>query len=132
MRDSIRAKCQAIWLKAYQGPVVLSYTDKGVMQRARFALYDALRKTDDQRLLKAKEDIEVRADSRNITLTIQRRELNPFYGEFEKSLEVVAGEVEMAIPDPEESLKRFQEKMCKEEKEVGSPRKGNKYFNRKE
>ena len=140
MQTTIRHKSQQLWLRAIKENITLQFTNPADMHRARFALYDACRKTDNSELLAAKEQIEISVNKKTLTLTMRRRDENPFHGMLEEQLDQALGQeaplgmVGQMDParDAEESLRRFQEKICQEEKGIAEQEKrpATPYFRR--
>lgn len=128
--DSMRKKCQAIWLKAAAGEdITLNFANKTDRERAKFTLYDACRNTADPTILEAKALVEIRK-GKPCSLIISLKSKNQYHQFLEKELESAIG---AAIPggdqlSPEESLKRFLEKL----EEGGEDRPATPYFDRKE
>jgi hypothetical protein len=139
-KPNMRQKCQEIWLRVMgdNKPIVLGFSDVTMMHKARLALYDSIRKSRNGQLKQAKELVEIRMSNKDMTLTIEQRANNPFYGELDKQLDIVledkkpplieVAETAQAPPeiDISESLRKFQEKVCE-----GS-RPENPYFKREE
>jgi len=131
MKDSIRAKCQRLWIKAAAGEdITLRFNTMSELERTKFALYDSCRKTDDLELAAARELVEVRRDKEAISLIISRKDRNPYHAELEKQLDDVLGDEgrEVGKSAIEWSLNLFKEKLEPEpESRPATP-----YFNRKE
>jgi hypothetical protein len=141
MSESMAKKCQRIWLKVMDTGEEISFVfpDKTTMHRARFAFYDAVRKTKDEKLLEAKEGVEVSVNSKDKTLTLRRKSSNPFHNLFDNQLEDVIEngsksplisltETPEAVPEisVEDSLRRFMEKV------EGDSRPNTPYFKRED
>jgi hypothetical protein len=128
--DSMRKKCQAIWLKAASGEdVTLNFANKTDRERAKFTLYDACRNTTDPAILEAKALVEVRK-GKPCSLIISLKSKNQYHQNLEKELESAIGAENLNGDQlsPEESLKRFLEKL----EEGGEDRPATPYFDRKE
>jgi hypothetical protein len=137
-KPNMRQRCQEIWIRAMgdSKPIVLRFSDTTMMHKARLALYDSIRKSRNSQLKQAKELIEIRMSSKDMTLTIEQKANNPFFGELDKQLDIVLEDKKPPLIDltqtanapPEidisESLRKFQEKVCKES------RPSNPYFKR--
>jgi len=128
---SIREKCQKLWIKAATGEDdELQFNTNSERERARFAIYDSCRKTNDQEILRARELVEVIKGKGDLTLRLSLKTKNPYHKNLDQQLESLIGEessIEVAI-SPEESLRRFQEKLEK----APEVRPGTPYFNRGE
>ena len=112
------------------------FPDKTSSERARFAFYEALRKTTDPRLAEAKDKIEVCLNRKLMTITLRHRVANPFFQTMEKVLgEGLAKGQAQAPPESEQdalqaSLAKFDSLREKGETPVARPR--NPYFSREE
>ena len=138
--DSIRQKCQAAWLRclADRFPLVFQFPTAKDAERAKFAFYDATRRSADPRLQEAREAIELSLDRRAFTITLRPRALNPFYETMENTLDkgLPVGQPSTTVAPAEDiedavqaSLARF-EKLRKEGEAGERPR--NPYFDRQE
>jgi hypothetical protein len=127
---SIRSKCQKLWIKAATGEdVVLEFLSQGDRERAKFAIYDACRKSTDPELAKAKELVEVRKGKNDLTMTMSLKSKNPYHKDLEGQLNSLLGGMEPAgMTEIERSLKKLQDSIKGEKVE----RPGNKYFDRGE
>lgn len=130
---NLKKQCQEIWQRAATGQdVILQFSGKGDMERARFALYDAVRNSGNEQLITAREACEIKRDTEKLSLTIARKDKNPFYCVFSEALtgttKIKEGEEGME-DSIARSLREFEEKLAREKaEEIARPK--NPYFDR--
>ena len=126
--DSMRKKCQKLWIKAMEEgeEVRLKFTNSKDRERAKFSLYECTRRETDIKLIRARELCEIRKDDGNV-LIISLKSKNPYHGQLEDQMNSLLGEEGENTID--NSLRKFEEKL-KEGQKVERP--SNPYFNREE
>ena len=130
---SMTKKCQQLWLKAMKEPVILKLPSKYDLNRARLALYNSMKHISGKAdLIEAKRVCEMTTDRKNLTLTIQRKDLNPFYDAFAAAVDNVLvedGETKAGEINIEDSLEKLREKLGESGK-TEAERPINPYFKR--
>lgn len=140
--SKIHQHCQRLWLLAFHSPQTLRFPSSKETERAKFTLYDAVRKHRKSGhgpadLMEAITNCEVCLAKDKLSLTVQNRSENKFYGNMLEQLEEAVGGEGEAEPisgtpdlDLEESLERLKGKMQDAGLKIDPP--VNPYYNREE
>lgn len=132
-KDSIKLKCQAIWMQAFKEPVTLHFPDSIAMQRARFTLYDSMKKRVIEGrpdLARVREACEITSNKKELTITIMRKEDNPFHDHFDQQMDLAlegaldgaeSSDSEALDLEMEKSLEKLQGKLDEPEEREDTP-----------
>lgn len=130
--SSIHQSCRDLWVKGLATPTTIDFATSQAAARARFTMYDAVRKErkageGPADIMEAIAEVELVLSKDKCSITVQRRSRNPFYAELESQLAGVSSVVIEAAPAPEaQSLARFQEALAPEP----APESINPYYTR--
>jgi hypothetical protein len=139
--SKIHQQCQQLWLLAFHTPQTLRFASSKETERAKFTLYDAVRAArrsgiGTPELLNAVANCEICLAPDKLSLTLQNKAENSFFGQMMEQLEERGCGAERAeertasgepFPDMTESLRKL-----KEELEGGKAALGNPYYKREE
>jgi hypothetical protein len=139
--SKIHQQCQQLWLLAFHTPQTLRFSSSKETERAKFTLYDAVRTArrsgiGTPELLEAVANCEICLAPDKLSLTLQNKAENSFFGQMMEQLEEKGcgkGQAEERaasgepFPDMTESLRKL-----KEELEGGKTAPGNPYYKREE
>jgi len=121
--SKIHQQCQQLWLLAFHAPQTLRFSSRKETERAKFTLYDAVRTArrsgiGTPELLNAVANCEICLAPDKLSLTLQNKSENAFFGNMLKQLEEKgckegeeAGSLGEPFPDMTESLRKLKEEL---------------------
>jgi hypothetical protein len=139
--SKIHQQCQQLWLLAFHTPQTLRFASSKETERAKFTLYDAVRAArrsgiGTPELLEAVANCEICLAPDKLSLTLQNKAENSFFGQMMEQLEEKGCGAEQAaeraasgecFPDMTESLRKLKEELEGKESAPGNP-----YYKREE
>lgn len=104
--SNLHRQCQALWVKALQGPTTIAFPTPQEASRAKFVFYDAVRTAKctgegPADLLRAISTVEIALSRDKLAITLQLRNVNPFYAALERQLAEAGAGIEEPQPSPQ-------------------------------